>query len=641
VGAPAWRQYAAAWLIGTALNRDPLISVVTPYNRRIVSDYTEAGFPEALGEPRALAMRQAQRLGARFVVRGRLSMDADSMDADGVELSATVIEASTGEVAGSVKAQGRDVIDAAAALADELRPLLVPDVADGQRFTRIPLAEAATPSLEALEAMIHGLNAVFLERDQAAALEHLERALEIDPTFALAAVALHEVHRNSGDLAASAQAADRALVHEYKLDSLTRFALKANRHAVTGDYQTAMRVLRMWTEVHPDSFNAWMTLAQNQIVLGEVEQAATSLYRAGELEPDSARVLRQLAIVDQLAGEFDAAAERLRAFIEREPSDIGARLELGQVLARAGRPDAALAAFEAAELLAPDPLSARLSQATVWTRQGQFERASQALDALMETNRDPARRAEIVKVRLSLLAAAGRYRDLLAEIAEHRETALQVVPPNQFWSLWADYKRTAHEAHGEFAAAESALDEAESALGEPFNRFLAVDRIEMLIRDGAEPAELERQLERLRFFEQNYSFGGVLAIVRWGEALVLGHAGETEQAVAVMREARDRYRASGLSLNMGAVEHLDLELARLLIADSRSDEATALLDELLARHPAMAEARWERIELARSQGDEASMRADLDALLAQWRNADPEMRRLREAQALRREPDGG
>jgi tetratricopeptide (TPR) repeat protein len=626
-----WRRYAAAWLVMVALNRDPLISVVTPYRNGVASDYIEAGYPDALGEPRALAVRQAQRIGARYVVRGGLSR-SDS----GIRLRATVIEAESGAVTGEVEADGADLVEASAALALELRPLLAPDLDEAvQRFTRVPLAEAATPSIEALTAMVDGLNALHLERDFDAATRAFERALEIDPAFALAAVSLHELHRSTGDFAAAVAAADRALVHDYKLDSMTRFAMKANRHALAGDYATAMRVLRMWTEVHPDSFNAWMTLARNQIVLGEVEAAAESLRRARELDPDNAAVLRQMATTDQLAGDFDAAADRLRAFIEREPADVRARIELGRVLARAGRADAALTVFEEAELLADDPLSARLSKAVVWIRQGRFDRAEPALDALMESNTAPARRAEIVKVRLSLLSSAGRYRELIAAVEAHRDMMLQVLQPSEFWSLWSEYKSRAHIAHGELDAAAAAIDESEAALGEPFGRFRALDRIKLLIRTGGSQQELERQLERLRFFEDNFSFGGVLAIVRWGEALVRSHGGATEQAVSIMREARDRYRATGLSLNMGAVEFLDLELARLLIADGRSSEARALLDELLTRHPAMAEARWERIELARAAGDADALRAHLDLLLDQWDAADPGMQRLREARALR------
>jgi tetratricopeptide (TPR) repeat protein len=276
-----------------------------------------------------------------------------------------------------------------------------------------------------------------------------------------------------------------------------------------------------------------------------------------------------------------------------------------------------------------------LSQAVVWVREGRFARAAETLDALMAANRDAARRAEIIKIRLSLLSASGRYREVLDQLSEHRELLQQVLPPVEFWTLWSNHKIHAHEAFADYDAVEDTLSKAEQGLGEPFNRFMALDRMRRLIETDGPVSEMERQLQRLRFFEDNYSYGGMLAIVRWGEALARAHSGATSEAVAIMREALDQYRASGLSLNMGAVEHLDLELARLLRADRQSAEAKALLDDLLHRHPTMAEARWERIELARQTGDDASLRTHLDALLAQWDSADPELPRLQQAIELR------
>ena len=625
-----WRRYAVSWLLSVELNRDPLISLATPYSGRIISDYIEAGFPEAVGEPRALAVRQAQRLGARYLIRGRLAGTDD-----GLRLTATVIEADSGAVTGEVEAQGENVIEASAALAASLRPLLVPDVADqALDFTRIPLAEAATPSIEALQAMIAGNNAQHLARDQQAAKEHFEEALEIDPAFALAAAYLHGVHRMTGDLTSAVQAADRALVHEYKLDNTIRFSLKANRHALTGDYATAMRVLRMWTEVHPSNFGAWMTLAQNQVTIGEFDEAIESLDRAEQLDPDNAAILRRRATIDQLTGDYDAAAERLRALIEREPGDVAARIDLGQSLARTGRSEAALEVFQEAELLADDPLRARLSQVAVWNRAGDFDQAERTLDALLATNTAPARRAQILTARMPLLASAGRYRQLLSELDAERDLLLRVLPPSQFWSIWADYKSSAYMSFGDFDAAMAAIDEAQEGLGEPFNRILSLNRIRLLIEHGDSSLDLEPLLERLQFFEENFSFGGIVAVVRWGEALVRGRAGETEEAVALMREARDRHRASGLGLNMSAGEYLDLELAKLMIANGERAEARRLVDDILERHPSMADARWARIEMAREDGDEQSMRSDLIELLDQWSDADPEMLRLNEAAEL-------
>lgn len=629
-GPPHWRQYAVAWLIAVELNRDPLISMSTPYSGNIAREYAEAGYPDALGEPRALAVREAQRSGARYLIRGSLA-DAP----DGLRLTAQVIDVASGAVQNEVEARGADVVEASSALAEQLAPLVTPPSADReQRFTRIPLAEAATASIDALEAAVKGLNALHIRRDYAGAQTELGRALEIDPTFALAAVWLHQVHRITNNLPAAIEAADRALDLEYKLDSQTRFAMKANRHALSGDYPTALRVLAMWTEVHPDSFTAWVTLAQNQTVLGEVDGAAESLRRAQELDPESTYVLRQMATVEQLSGDYRAAAERMRAYLEDAPEDVAARISLGQILTRSGQAEAAMDVFETAELLADDPSTARLNRALVLLREGRFDEAESSLDALQQATSGTAREVDVLKVRFSLLAATGRYRTLLEELAENEDRIRQVAAPNEFWNAWAELVLKSRYALEEFDAVEAALDRAEAGLGEPFARFMALDRIQLLIHLDRPLEEVEAQLDRLRFFESQFSFGGVLALVEWGQALTLVYAGETGRGIETMRAARDRFRASGLSLNIEAMEMFDLALAELLIEDGQLAEARRLLDDLLERHPAYAGARWARMQLARELGREDDARDDLDWLLAQWSKGDPDFVRLQEARRL-------
>ncbi|MBY6204166.1 tetratricopeptide repeat protein [Halomonas denitrificans] len=628
--APDWRQYAVAWLLGVELNRDPLISMFTPYSANVGRAYAEAGYAGAVGEPRALAVRQAQRIGARYLVRGALA-DGE----DGVRLTAQIIDATSGSVTDEVEATGADVIEATARLAERIAPRVTPTAADGeQRFTRIPLAEAATASTEALQAAMEGFNALHLRTDYEAAEAGLGRALEIDPTFALAAVWLHQMHRANNNLPASIEALNRAMDLEYKLDSQTRFAMKANRHALAGDYATAMRVLAMWTEVHPDSFTAWTTLAQNQITMGDVEGAAESLRQARALDPGSVDVLRQMAVVEQLAGDYRAAADRLRAYIDEAPDDVAARIELGQVLTRSGQADEALEVFDTAALLADDPAMARLNRALVLLREGRFDDAGTILDALQNSTVDSSIETEVLKVRLGMLASTGRYTAMLEELTASEDRVRRTVPPAQFWNTWAELMLKHHYAFEDYAAAHATLDRAEDALGEPFNRFLALDRMQLLIEQGRPVDEVEAQLERLRFFEQQFSFGGVLAIVQWGNALAAAYAGDTERAVETMREAREQFRASGLSLNMEAMEHFDLALAELLIADGQQAEARRLLDDLLERHPAFASARWERLQLAVSTDRDAAAREDLDVLLAQWSDGDAGFLRLEKARAL-------
>jgi tetratricopeptide (TPR) repeat protein len=627
--APDWRQYAVPWLLGVALNRDPLLSVRTAYELNIANELRDAGFPDAVGEPRALAIRLAERAGLRYLLRGELSAGAD-----GLVLTARVIDARSGEVTGEARAEGAGLIEATERLADQLRPLLTPEGAPEDRFTTLPLAEAASSSEAAIEALIEGLNRLQLRRDFEGAVEAAERAREIDPTFALVHVWLNQLYRFVGDLPAASAAAEQALTLEYKLDSEVVFAMKANRFAQSGDYPTAMRVLRMWTEVHPESFQAWITLAQNMIAMGDVEEARRALREAERVDPSATRLQRMFATVESLSGDYEEAARRLRAYIAEEPRDADARLELGRALIRAGQPEAAMDAYREAELVADDSRRPRLAQAALHVRQGRLEAADRILDPMLAAGGPPDRSVPVLMVRFDRLSAAGRDRDLLALVAAEEEALKSGLGPQGYWLRYAEWVSEANRTLGELDAAADAVTRAEEALGDPIGRFLALHRMELLMAEGAPIEALEAQVERLAFFETQFSVSGAVAMVGWARAKLASARGESAAAVAAMREARELFRESGSSLDADSMEAFDLELARLLRADGQDAEARRLLDDLLVQHPALGKARLERAALSADSGDADAARDDLERLFEQWSEASDGYAPLARARSL-------
>jgi len=624
-----WRQYAVPWLVHVVLNRDPLISTTTVYTANIANDLRDAGFPDATGEPRALALKLAERIGVQYLLRGEL----DAGD-EGLVLTARVIEVGTGAVTGEVRVEGADLFEATARLADEVRPLLTPPNAPDDRFTKLPMQEITTSSAAALEALIEGLNRTQLDRDLDDAVTALERAREIDPTFALAHVWLHQVHRMRGDLAAATESAERALALEYKLDSELVFGIKANRIAMSGDYATAMRVLRMWTEVHPESFSAWITLAQNMLTMGDVDEARRALEAAERVDPSATRLQRMFASLETLSGDYEEAANRLRVYIQEEPGDVAARLELGGVLIHAGQSEAAMDAFREAELLADDPRLAQLRQASLHTRMGRFEAADRILNPLLAASGPPDRLAPVLAARIDRLNAAGRAADALALVEREEAALLSGLGPTTFWTRWAEWAHGAHRALGDREAAYAALARAEEALGDPMGRYLAMHRLELLIEDDASEDALQAEMERLAFFETQFTFPGAVALVEAARAKLQAHDGDTAGAVETMRVARERHRGSGLSFDLDSMESYDFELARFLYLDDQQAEARTRLDELLSKHPAHGEARLERARLAVDAGRPDDALADLEHLIAQWEEASPDYQPLIEARRL-------
>jgi tetratricopeptide (TPR) repeat protein len=291
--------------------------------------------------------------------------------------------------------------------------------------------------------------------------------------------------------------------------------------------------------------------------------------------------------------------------------------------------------FREAELLADDSRGPRLAQAGLHVRQGRFADADRILDPLLAAGGPPDRLVPVLMIRIDRLAAEGRQREVLDLLAAEESTLLSGLGPQGFWLRWAEKASAAHRTLGDIDAAFAALDRAGEALGEPLNRFLALQRMELLIGQGAPADALAEQLERLQFFETQFTYGAAVALIEWARANLQSYTGDTAAAVETMRAARDRSRRSGSSLDIDSMEAFDLELARLLRADGQLAEARGLLDGLLDQHPALAEARWERAGLEDQAGNRDEALADLDTLIEQWSAASPGHRTLVEVEALR------
>src|SRR5271156_5425842 len=103
-------------------------------------------------------------------------------------LTVKALDCSTGESLASTEAEASDknnVLDALGKIASETRSKLGESLASVQRYDA-PAESVTTPSLEALQAYSLGYEAQNVKRDNAAAIPLLQRAVSLDPNFAMA-----------------------------------------------------------------------------------------------------------------------------------------------------------------------------------------------------------------------------------------------------------------------------------------------------------------------------------------------------------------------------------------------------------------------------------------------------------------------
>ena len=185
----------------------------------------------------------------------------------------------------SIAASKEKVLDALGQAASKLRGELGESLASVQKFD-VPLVRGTTPSLEALKVYSLGVKA-FRDKGPQESLSYFQRAIQLDPDFAIC-------HRILGAVYASLGQQDRASEYYTKAFQLQDHVSEWERLLIAGDYYL--------------------------YVTGELDKATAAYERWSELYPRVAGPLEVLAIVYGLQGQYDKASETTRRALRLAPS---------------------------------------------------------------------------------------------------------------------------------------------------------------------------------------------------------------------------------------------------------------------------------------------------------------------------------
>jgi tetratricopeptide (TPR) repeat protein len=196
------------------------------------------------------------------------------------------VEAETGDVMAREQLEvprKEEVITALGTATSSFRKELGESLASVRRFDA-PLPRATTPSLEALHAYALALDeGRVLPRVEA--VPHLQRALELDPNFAMAHALLSAVYANTGRMMEAPRYAKRAFELRDRVSERERFFISW-RYLVDAEqaWDKALDLAITWTQTYPREAFAFNSLGLASGTLGQHERAATAFRQALALD---------------------------------------------------------------------------------------------------------------------------------------------------------------------------------------------------------------------------------------------------------------------------------------------------------------------------------------------------------------------
>jgi eukaryotic-like serine/threonine-protein kinase len=214
------------------------------------------------------------------------------------------------------------VLDTLGQAASKLRGELGESLATVQKLD-VPLAEATTSSLEALQAYSLGLKARN-EKGHAAALPYHQRAIRLDPNFAMGYAAVGIDYTSLGEIGRANEYFIKAFRLREHASEREKLAIAAEYYLnVTGELDKAAATFQESIESYPRDYRAYVNLGNVYSEQGQYEKAADVTRQAKRLGKEQITVYVGLANFTLALQRFDetrqifheAQARELDSFI--------------------------------------------------------------------------------------------------------------------------------------------------------------------------------------------------------------------------------------------------------------------------------------------------------------------------------------
>ena len=283
------------------------------------------------------------QLGAAYVLEGSVRRSGDRL-----RVTAQLIKAQDGTHLWS-QSSDRDLRDVLH-MQDEIAANIV-------RALQVEVyglsARPALRSTEAYNLFLQGIHAInrYDQQGFEQAVSCFQRALDLDPTFANAAVGLTIAYDNLGEYyympaSEAFEKARRAAELAIKLDpnNAIAHAMLGNIHVVYDwDWAAADRESKIALSLAPDDSIVLFFAGQQSMILGRWDDALKYLNAALELDPLNPSWYLELYLLQLRRGRLAEAEAAIRRTLEISPAYNFAHYNLGIVLLTRGQPEAAMA----------------------------------------------------------------------------------------------------------------------------------------------------------------------------------------------------------------------------------------------------------------------------------------------------------
>ncbi len=524
-----------------------------------------------------------QRVGVKAMLNGSIA----NLGSQYV-ITLDAVNAGTGETLAREEVQApskETVLNSLHQAGSSLRKKLGESLASVQKYDK-PLSEATTSSLEALKAFSLG-DMKHEMSDELTALPLYQRAVELDPNFAMAYARLGTVYSNLGQSELSETNRQKAFELRDRASEHEKLYIVSHYYVDSGQLDKGITALELYKQTYPRDSIPYNNLAAVYNQMGRYEDALDNARQSVQIDPDSASAYSNVGFA---YGGLNRLDEAKATFNEALQHKAGAAL-------------------------------AHSSLAIVAWLQGDKDGMERELDAMKN---DPQGELQITGLRSAMAVAAGQVKAGRSFGQKQREAAQRLGFKEAVGSEYSQEAIT----EATFLNKARTLDDVSQALklSQSPNVVLSCAIALAMAGDDARAARLTAEVAQKRPYDTVVQFVAVPLV----NAQIELNRGNPGKAVDLLDSALVYSRGSTNVLYVRGNAYLKT---------GKGDDAVQAFQRLLDLKgvinidPIMPLAK---VGLARAYvltGDKARARVAYQDFLAAWKDADPDVPVLSQAKA--------
>jgi eukaryotic-like serine/threonine-protein kinase len=289
--------------LSAQLEQSPFLSMIS--DERISQTLALMSQPKDARLTQELGREVCQRTGSAATIEGSIA----SLGSQYV-LGLNAVNCRTGDVLAQeqLTANGKEqVLKALGDVSTKLREKLGESLASVQKYDAPP-EDVTTPSLEALQAFSLGYQAVVLKIDSTAAIPLFQRAISLDPNFAMAYAWMGTSYRDLGEGARAAENMRKAYELRGRTSEGEKLIISSSyEQLVTGNLEAARTAVELRAQTYPRDDRAQNNSHFIYLELGENEKSLAAVQQAVKLNPGSGNNYANLVWAYQILNRLDEA----------------------------------------------------------------------------------------------------------------------------------------------------------------------------------------------------------------------------------------------------------------------------------------------------------------------------------------------